>query len=589
MSLVNGFQIDLNQAARQEIFRLPNGKLIQVRKQPNSTNSAPTMRPGLHLMSRPHMPVRPSPPNITTTSRMIRPQVAPQLRIARPQVPQQRPPAPSTSTSSAPGTVASTVFTQQNGSISVARAPQPDTPYGKAKTAFEDKIINGLEICQHTINKMITLTNSSSFKNSRSFADLKELYIHLQYLFTYTSGKIKTLQDSLATNVEELAKHDKSLKEKEKHEDDELEIVEQKQDVIEVLSDDDGETYTPKTVATKRTAEPFPRKSLTEKQIPEQDFDQEIISAIVATMQNTFARQPDQIELLASCNYISDDKKLLTKSAVKVERLEDAKSPIIKQYMIAIQQRRDREVSEVQNAEENDENGDEEDDYQPLVPEIVMDENPNPEQSNNEDEIEANNEEKVAEDSETTENSANKSSDVVEIASDDETENVEKKTEEVENKEEENVENMETNENENEKPEESTTDLMDVSESKPEENIENENGDDSALACEEVLESNETNDITENGSEEITENSTVENNAEDITTENISDDIQTGNIAENNEIKDSEDSIVKSTENNEEISKMSENGIDEKDLLDNLINSLDETEPLAPIELENFP
>lgn len=602
---VNGYQIDLNQAARQEIFRLPNGKLIQVRKQPNSTPSAPTIRPGLHFAMQPraHIPVRPNPPTITTTSRMMRPVMAPQLRVARPQMPQQRPTASNQSTQ---GPVASTVFTQQNGSISVARAPQPDTQFGKAKTSFEDKIINGLEICQHTINKMITLTNSSSFKNSRSLADLKDLYIHLQYLFTYTSGKIKTLQDSLATNVEELAKHDKSLKEKEKHDSDELEIVEQKQDVIEVFSDDEEEAPRSNQVATKKTAAPCNKS-------PEQevlDIEQEILTALVATMQNTFARQPDQTELLASCNYMSDDKKLLTKSAVKVERLEESKSPLVKQFMIAIQQRRDREPSVEQNIENEDvEEG--EDDFPPLVPEIVMDENPNleenPEQTENENKEDAEPEtetEPKADEEDKTETedapkSANDSAEVVEIPSDEdevettqtnengevEKENDKEMQDEVENKDQFTEEQSKNDEDVPETSEEVPPEAMEVDNNESTE----DNPDDSVISLDSVMTCNETidNEATENGTaenedaEDVVENGEITENGEDIT-ETENDTTQTEEVDESIISKDAADS-------NEEITKITENGIDEKDLLDNLINSLDENEPLAPIELENFP
>lgn len=594
---VNGYQIDLNQAARQEIFRLPNGKLIQVRKQPNSTPSTPTVRPGLHFAMQPraHIPVRPTPPTITTTSRMMRP-MAPQLRVARPQAPQQRPSAPNQTNAS--GTVASTVFTQQNGSISVARAPQPDTQLGKAKTAFEDKIINGLEICQHTINKMITLTNSSSFKNSRSFADLKDLYIHLQYLFTYTSGKIKTLQDSLGTNVEELAKHDKSLKEKEKHDSDELEIVEQKQDVIEVLSDDDEEPPRTNQVATKKTAAPF--------KTPEQqalDIEQEILSALVETMQNTFARQPDQPELLASVGFESNDKKLLTKSAVKVERLEESKSPLVKQYMIAIQQRRDREPSLEQNA--NNEDGEDGDyDFPPLVPEIVMDENPNPEENSEQNESEnkeggdaeaepeANTEEKM--DTDDAPKSANESEDVVEIPSDDdeaevtqtneneavESTNDQSKEEESQDAEEEQSKNDEEAPGTSEDAPDQTmeVDNNESTEDNPDESVISL---DSSVTCNEAIE----NETAENGTAE--ENVNAEEVTENGNNENITENGEEADTTQAEEVDES--TVSKDAESNEEITKITENGIDEKDLLDNLINSLDENEPLAPIELENFP
>lgn len=590
----------MNQASRQEIFRLPNGKLIQVRKQPNSSPSAPQPRTGMFPMHpRTSMPVRPGPPNITTTSRMMRPPVAPQLRLSRPQVQQQRPQPQATSTSAQTGTPASTVFTQQNGSISVARAPQPDTPFGKAKTAFEDKIINGLEICQHTINKMITLTNSSSFKTSRNFSDLKELYIHLQYLFTYTSGKIKTLQDSLATNVEELAKYDKKLKEKERGEEDELEIVEQKQDVIEVLSDDDGdvpEMPAPQAVGTKRTAGPLSKK-LPGEILPNEigsENDQEIFSAIVATIQQTLARQPqDQMELLASCNYVSGDQKLLVKPAVKVERLEDTKSPIIKQYMIAIQQKRDQERSVSIESIEAENNEETDDDFPPLIPEVVMDENPNSDEGDesaatvdNDNQSETKSVENDNVESESTEKPTEDSSDVVEIPSDDdETEKPEsaeepKKEEELmellDSQEESTAVDLEESNNVDSQKEPNTVNLQDEPNTvdSQEEPIVISSQEDPIVEADEPMETDATNGSVEDFTMDNTnqESTTVDNSVN-----------EKENSAENGHVDESgitEDAVIQ-----EEFKKIAENGIDANEVLETLIKSLDgASEP----ELESF-
>lgn len=54
-----------------------------------------------------------------------------------------------------------TGFIQHNGSIIVNRAANPDTPFGKSKTGFEDKIISGMEICQHTISMCLQYTSTS--------------------------------------------------------------------------------------------------------------------------------------------------------------------------------------------------------------------------------------------------------------------------------------------------------------------------------------------------------------------------------------------------------------------------------------------
>ncbi|CAO1440158.1 unnamed protein product [Diamesa hyperborea] len=239
---VNGYQVDLNQAARQDIFRLPNGKLIQVRKQNALTATLPPGRYPLNSaqvnqpVPRPRVTIQPNSigrfqrPQIHRPQgpRVIMPQQRFQARFSTP--PQQLTPLPTLPP-------VSTVFTQQNGSISVQRAPQPDTALGKAKVEFEDKIISGMEVCQHTINKMITLTNSTSFKTSNSFRDIEGLYIHLRYLFTYTMGKYKTLQESLTEGMETLAKLDPKLLD---HDEEDIEILEEKTDCIDLDSDNEG-------------------------------------------------------------------------------------------------------------------------------------------------------------------------------------------------------------------------------------------------------------------------------------------------------------------------------------------------------------
>lgn len=379
---VNGYQIDLNHAARQEIFRLPNGKLIQVRKQTAPPIPGP-FRPGLAPRG-PQFTIRQANPvpMQTTTARMFRPQIA-QPRSVRPTGPQQRfsftdgrivpansaptptPPTPAVSTPSA-----STVFTQQNGSISVARAPQPNTPFGTSKVEFEDKIISGMEICQHTINKMITLTNSSSFKTSRNLSDLKDLYIHLQYLFTYTSGKFKTLQESLTTGMESLAKHDSALKEKEKDDADELEIVEEKQDVIEVLSDDEEpvvQKKKPGPASATMGAAALNRRSILKKSEDKEAIASTETSAakgaeVISIGKGAPPEAPmtqipgDEIEGAAEGVSIrnglslemvfSQDKKLNNIVLVKVEKLEDSKNPIIKEILNKIQEREEMQTSD---------------------------------------------------------------------------------------------------------------------------------------------------------------------------------------------------------------------------------------------------
>ena len=248
-------------------------------------------------------------------------------------------PAPS------PAPSASTVFTQQNGSISVARAPQPNTPFGTAKTEFEDKIISGMEICQHTINKMITLTNSTSFKTSGNFKDLKYLYIDLYYLFSFTSGEFNTLQESLKTGMESLAKHDKL---KDKADDDELEIEEEKQDVIEVMSDDDEP---PPKEKEKSPIAALVKKPLlkhiqyTEDSETTETAPEKLEAAVEGLKIVKDGSRVKKIELDLG-EMLEKDKKLRNRVMVKVEKLENSKNPIVKQYMRQLHERLEKESAD---------------------------------------------------------------------------------------------------------------------------------------------------------------------------------------------------------------------------------------------------
>ena len=357
---VNGFQIDLNHAARQEIFRLPNGKLIQVRKQSAPQVTTPFKSVNTAISARqPQFTIRQTTP-MTTTARMFRPQM-PQPRPRMNNQAQHRfsfsegrvvatpvPQATAPSTPLVPTTLMSSVFTQQNGSISVARATQPNTSLGKAKTEFEDKIISGLEICQHTINKMITLTNSSSFKQSRSFTDLKDLYIHLEYLFNYTADKFKTLQENLKTGKESLEKHD--VESKEKCDIDELEIVEQKTDVIEVLSDDDEDESAP--VENVRPMPASAKRQLSIANGSSESANAELATAVASiTADDSSSSTLTAIiqgfntsqDLDSTDELISKDKKLQKKVVVKVEKLENTKNPIIKQFLNQLHERLEKQ------------------------------------------------------------------------------------------------------------------------------------------------------------------------------------------------------------------------------------------------------
>jgi hypothetical protein len=368
---IGGFRIDLNHAARQEIFRLPNGKLIQVRKQvtnaPAGQGSAQSSLPSPVPVGVPTRVVTPGairPMQVnrgvrqpTMNSRMQRPQT-PQVSALQPRflisdaTPQQIAAAAqlnsvgaSTTTTASPGVTSTpapltqtgtTIFQQQNGSIIVNRAQHPDTAFGKAKTSFEDKIISGMEICQHTINKMITLTNSSSFKQSKNFQDLKELYIHLKYLYSFTIGKFNTLQEKLSEDMEKLAENDPQLN-KNDDEDDDFEIVENKMECIDVVSSDEESNEREKNAQKKKT----PRKqTLQPKEVPDTPEKIEVAPDLPMSL---FDLEPMTSRPASACSndsntdIISDDPKLQKNVVIKTEKLEE-RYPYINGFLNALKE-----------------------------------------------------------------------------------------------------------------------------------------------------------------------------------------------------------------------------------------------------------
>jgi hypothetical protein len=131
----------------------------------------------------------------------------------------------------------------------------------------------------------------------------------------------------------DLAQHDLNLKEK--CDDDEMEIMEQKIDTIEVLSDDEDE----KKETTKENSPVSSVKKPILKHIQytkDENRNVEQEESATASEQQSPVTLTTDVELIAS-----GDPKLSKRTVVKVEKLEDSKSPVIKEYMMKIQERID--------------------------------------------------------------------------------------------------------------------------------------------------------------------------------------------------------------------------------------------------------
>ncbi|XP_055706044.1 uncharacterized protein LOC129803478 isoform X2 [Phlebotomus papatasi] len=244
---INGYRIDLNSAARQETIRLPNGKLIQVKKQstpqaqqppmvpPLMTPAVRGMRPSGAPVRQPPVPRMPNPP-----------------RQRRQQQPVLRPQVPPAATQQRPVILNGMMQPQMcNMPPLIISQQMANTPFGKAKTELDGRIRNGQEICMHIIGKMNTLVASNAYKSMKSVKDVKEIHIHLSYLLTYAINRFKTLQEKSMDNMKILGfggdvesimsgKITTNTNDEEVDEnDDDIEIVEPQTTLIDLASDEE--------------------------------------------------------------------------------------------------------------------------------------------------------------------------------------------------------------------------------------------------------------------------------------------------------------------------------------------------------------
>ncbi|XP_061398848.1 uncharacterized protein LOC133334549 [Musca vetustissima] len=201
---INGYRIDLNSAAQQETFRLPNGKLIQVKRQvvPQTIASRPVQitphpYPGANVMQTPGQPqvVRYHNNVIGSTTINAVGHNGTPLQAINGQIPAQPQAAPPNVQQMVPGQPIRPVM---------VRHIFPDTPIGQARTQLQEQVFNAMEICTHLTNKVQTLTNSNAYKQARNYLEVKELYIHLSYLLTYAIGRFKGLQDKCLADMRQL-------------------------------------------------------------------------------------------------------------------------------------------------------------------------------------------------------------------------------------------------------------------------------------------------------------------------------------------------------------------------------------------------
>lgn len=317
----DGFRIDLNTASNQSTIRLPNGKVIHVQKQ------APLGQPGKFVISTPAPAMAPAPvvsqlrpqtiQRLPTASHAPRPMVrVQQLRPLRPSQPpplvinngnpyaippvltaQPRVRMPTQRPGDTPGHIplhraqVQVQMMQQNQVLqpvnqtmqkpaaALNALPTPRTyandAVGRARTQLEGQVINTIQICHQIDSKLKTLMNSNAYKNVEKMPDIKELYIHLSYLLTYTKGRFQSVQDKSMENMRRLgfANDASSLssgnvidKYGSDVDEDDLEIVEPDHQTINLDSDEErtpekgrkSKINSPQVIAKPDTSAPLP-------------------------------------------------------------------------------------------------------------------------------------------------------------------------------------------------------------------------------------------------------------------------------------------------------------------------------------------
>lgn len=249
---VSGYQVDLNAAARQNGYRLPNGKIIQVKK--TSAN-----------ISTNRNPLPPQPRSISTNLNTIRFNIQPSPNA----IPQQAPSQPTlvqhqvrqqilhgiNNAPTVPTTTVNTTIVLQS------QHQYPKTPLGQAQAELEKQIIATQRFCQQIVWKCNKLMNSNAYKSVRNYNDIKELHLHLSYLLTYAIDKLTTLKTVFTSEMNSLTQvHEAALADKKNrytNVDDDVQVVEPQPICIEIDSDDENKSTEtgPDTDVGETTAE----------------------------------------------------------------------------------------------------------------------------------------------------------------------------------------------------------------------------------------------------------------------------------------------------------------------------------------------
>lgn len=362
--VVNGYRIDLNSASKQSTIRLPDGKIVHVRRQ---ATGPPQRAPQPQLQTQPQSrrnrnrmtaltphgsfglpPARaPGPAQSQVVTGFV------ELPIMQQPAQQQMTQQPTQPLIQHP--------TQQPTQVGQPRRYEP-TPIGNARTQLEKQIFSGIEICRHIETKLRVLMSSNAYRNADKFDDIKELHIHLSYLLTFTLGRFRTLQERCMDDMNVMGFQDavKSLqkgnviqKYSKNESPDDLQIVEPQTTTINLDDSDDDDlivTDEPNSIAPVE----FPKE---DEQHPNADNNQMETDAsnVVESSFENIDCEADILSLLQPDVMLQDnfdlelptppplspeendsekpDPKLKTEAKIVLKRVDELHSALIRQSL----------------------------------------------------------------------------------------------------------------------------------------------------------------------------------------------------------------------------------------------------------------
>ncbi|XP_055612523.1 uncharacterized protein LOC129759136 [Uranotaenia lowii] len=211
---INGYVVDLRIAAQHDTFRLPNGKLIQVRRQPkkkaptevldletptsppiqeqtsaaNSRASPIIMRTGRNVPSKTYVN-RKSCSNASSSGLSDKRQthMAPITASALDPKPDWNPP--------------NLIVPSLTALQELRHKKRGSNPIHNFQRVFDSRLIEAAEISLHVIPKINNLLNSTSYKQTNKFPHLKDLYHTVSYVIKYVKDRFQQLEEKCISDI----------------------------------------------------------------------------------------------------------------------------------------------------------------------------------------------------------------------------------------------------------------------------------------------------------------------------------------------------------------------------------------------------